>query len=281
MDEPGPNAPSGNRHAIPVPERSRAWPSALILLIAATLASFPVLIFREGLSLRVLVGPAVLLVVLFRMALATQDRMAVHLGLLALLLGLWDWAPVWPPYWPLRAFVPVAVYGLAVLIVPSLRQSLQWLRPGVWTRRVGVELLAVVLVSTAGLWGWYYLAKPSLALFALAVPSWHPVLVALLGLGFALVNAAVEEAIFRGVAMQSLEAALGRGAWSLVLQALPFGALHLLGVPGGPIGVAMAAAYGVMLGWLRRRSQGMLAPYLAHVLADVAVFGMVCAELAA
>ena len=65
------------------------------------------------------------------------------------------------------------------------------------------------------------------------------------------------------------------------MQAVAFGALHLLGIPGGWIGVAMAAAYGVMLGWLRRRSQGMLAPYLAHGLADVAIFGILCAELAA
>jgi membrane protease YdiL (CAAX protease family) len=278
MDQPGPGE---ERRCIAAPERTRAWPAVLVLLILAVQTGIPVLIYYQGISFQTLVGPAIVLVVLFRMALASRERMALHLALLAALMGVWDWAALWPAFWPFRLLVPVLVYGLAAFLIPGLRQGVAWLRPGRWDRRGRLEFLAVVAVSTAALWAWYFLAEPGLDVFLIAIPRWHPVGLALLALGLALLNAAIEEAIYRGVVMHSLEAALGTGVWSLLVQAVAFGALHLLGMPGGWIGVAMAAAYGVMLGWLRRRSQGMLAPYLAHVLADVAIFGILCAELAA
>jgi len=37
-------------------------------------------------------------------------------------------------------------------------------------------------------------------------------------------------------------------------------------------GVFMVLVYGVMLGVIRRRSSGLLAPWIAHVMADIAFF---------
>jgi hypothetical protein len=50
--------------------------------------------------------------------------------------------------------------------------------------------------------------------------------------------------------------------------------MHFRGVPGGAIGVALAATYGWMLGALWLRAGGMLAPIVAHVAADVVIMAI-------
>jgi hypothetical protein len=104
-----------------------------------------------------------------------------------------------------------------------------------------------------------------------------PWLVPLAGVAFALVNAAIEEAIFRGIFLQALDSAVGAGIIPLTVQALIFGWVHYseVGCPKGLIGVSMAAVYGLLLGVLRYRAGGMLAPWLAHVGTDITVFAIV------
>lgn len=104
------------------------------------------------------------------------------------------------------------------------------------------------------------------------MPRWHLGLLIPVGLGFAMLNAAIEESVYRGIFMQGLDAALGAGRLAVILQAVPFGLIHLDGIPGGWAGAGMAMVYGLMLGAIKRRAQGMLAPFLAHTLADVVIF---------
>jgi membrane protease YdiL (CAAX protease family) len=106
------------------------------------------------------------------------------------------------------------------------------------------------------------------------LPRWNPMLLIPVGLGFALVNAAIEESVYRGILMQGLDAALGLSNIPVILQAISFGLLHLNGIPCGWCGIVMATVYGLMLGLLKRRAQGMLAPFVAHVFADVVIFTM-------
>lgn len=67
---------------------------------------------------------------------------------------------------------------------------------------------------------------------------------------------------------------MGPGALHLLLQAVAFGTIHLQGIPSGPIGMLMATIYGLMRGWVKRRSGGMLAPFAAHMFADVVIFAI-------
>lgn len=90
-----------------------------------------------------------------------------------------------------------------------------------------------------------------------------------------MVNAAVEEGAYRGVVQGALEATLGVGLAALCLQAVAFGALHMNGFPRGWVGVALACIYGVMMGILRRKSNGMLAPWLGHVLTDIVIASII------
>ena len=57
-----------------------------------------------------------------------------------------------------------------------------------------------------------------------------------------------------------------------MLQAGAFAAVHFgVGFPNGLFGYAMVLVYGLALGLLRHRTKGMLAPYLAHVIADLTI----------
>ncbi len=100
------------------------------------------------------------------------------------------------------------------------------------------------------------------------------------GLGipiFALANAFAEEAIFRGITQTALMQAFGHSYTAVILQASAFAAFHFVsGFPNGYVGCIMTFFYGIMLGYLRERSQGLLAPYSAHFVADLAIGYYLC-----
>jgi len=135
--------------------------------------------------------------------------------------------------------------------------------------------LAVAALSGTALYGWYRVLNPDLSIHLENFPDMPIWLFPLAGLGFSLANAAMEEIAFRGIIMQALDSAAGPGLLSVLVQAWLFGAMHYLrGFPNGKGGLAMTVAYGIMLGGLRRRGQGMFAPWIAHVFADCVVFTM-------
>ena len=53
-----------------------------------------------------------------------------------------------------------------------------------------------------------------------------------------------------------------------MLQATSFGVARAHGFPRGVTGVLLAGVWGYLLGLLRQRTGGLLAPVLAHVVAD-------------
>ena len=179
--------------------------------------------------------------------------------------------------WPLNKLVPLGVYGGAVAAHYRLRRSVLWMRSG----RLGLNIIAfvllVVVVSSAALLIWQVTCNPDLSANRGVIPDMVPWLVPLAGVAFALVNAAIEEAIFRGIFLQALDSAVGAGIIPLAMQALIFGWAHYseVGCPKGVIGVSMATVYGLLLGLLRYRARGMLAPWLAHVGTDITVFALV------
>jgi hypothetical protein len=142
-----------------------------------------------------------------------------------------------------------------------------------------VPLLPTLLtaaVTPGALVGWYLAVRPDLAdvvetYLAVSAPAW---LILLGAAGFALVNAALEEAVWRGILQPELAERFGPGL-AVGLQATSFGAAHAWGFPRGVAGVALVTAWGVLLGLLRARSRGLLAPWLAHVAADAVIAAIV------
>jgi len=210
-------------------------------------------------------------------ALCTRAVQPFHL---CLFCTLWLLIPlVLPPLskWPLYKVTPLVVYAGVVGVSQQLRKSVLWIRGG----RLGIDIWLLVsllvVVSSVALLIWNFLYRPDLGPSRANIPSMPLWLLPLAGLVFAFVNSAVEEAIFRGIFLQALDCAVGAGIVSLLIQAVIFGWLHYseVGFPKGLVGVAMASVYGLLLGYLRYRSRGMLAPWLAHAGTDIAVFTIV------
>jgi membrane protease YdiL (CAAX protease family) len=254
--------------SIEPPERSSLSGS---LIIVISLVVFFVVAVTPGES----IWTAGFFVLLMLVSLFDSSKQALTLSLFFFALTA---APLVSPLfrdWPFSLLVPLIAYFLIAISFPKLRQTLSWMRPGHFGKDILLLVAATAVVSGIALYLWDHALRPDLSrhlAYMPPVPFWfYP----FLGLGFAVLNAAMEEAAFRGIVMQSTDSAFGPGVLSLLLQAGLFGALHFLqGFPRGAWGVGMAFIYGIMLGHIRRRSRGMLAPWFAHVCADLVIFAI-------
>ncbi len=252
-------------------ERSGFAAGAIIVVSTALYAGVLFHVLGESLAVSTQVGGQAVLMVL---AIALRSSAAAHITVLALATAVWSWSGIWPAFWPFALLVPLLVYGVVAGAAPPLRGTITWLRCGRCDRSILPLTVLTVVLSAFGLWIWFVIVEPDLGRFARALPTTSVIYLIPIGLGFAVLNAAVEESIFRGIVLQALDSAFGRGWLSLVVHALAFGLVHFRGIPDGWIGVAMAAVYGLMLGAIRRRSGGLLGPIAAHICADLVIFGL-------
>lgn len=109
--------------------------------------------------------------------------------------------------------------------------------------------------------------------FAHARPSLL-VLLAVIG-ACAIANAIGEELLWRGVLTDALDRnALGpqiSPAAVVLVDATSFGLAHWHGLPGGPIGIGLSAAFGMVVGLLRR-AVGLTYAITCHAVVDVVLF---------
>jgi membrane protease YdiL (CAAX protease family) len=217
---------------------------------------------------------------LFFLPLLVGSKQAFHSSLFFLAVTAAPLVSPLPRSWPFSLLVPLVVYFLIATAVPKFRKTLLWLRPGYFGKDILILVAATAVVSGIALYLWEHALRPDLSRHLAAIPDVPFWACPFVGLGFAALNAAMEEAAFRGIVMQSTDSAFGPGVLSLLLQAGLFGALHFLqGFPSGGWGVIMAFIYGIMLGHIRRKSHGMLAPWLAHVCADLVIFAILASSV--
>ncbi len=203
---------------------------------------------------------------------------ALHAALLLVLLGMPVLFPVLAA-WPLYFIAPLVAYAGLVASIGPLRRSVTWLRVGRLDRWTASAMVGIIVASSTTLVLWFHWEKPSVQAYLERLPDLPPTPLAIVALGacFAVLNATLEEMIWRGVLMEGLCAELGPRA-GLVVQAVAFGVMHYQGFPSGVPGVILASIFGAMLGWLRLRSQGLLAPILPHVCADATIFALIVLE---
>lgn len=259
-----------NPGAIGAPNRSSSMGSAIVLSTMAWL-SLALALPHVGFMIKLALSGG-----LIGLAILSGSVYAVHAVLLAAILLIP--AAFFPMFrvWPFTLLGPLVLYGAMVFALPPLRHSVGWLRRGIIDRKVTVLIITAVLVSSLALVGWVVWMKPDIEPFLALMPALPFWVYPFVGLGFALVNATMEEIVFRGIFMEAVDSAVGPGFGSVCIQAVPFGALHYLaGFPNGMAGLAMTFAYGVMLGAIRRISKGMLAPLVTHVAADMTIYSIV------
>ena len=218
-------------------------------------------------------GRAVLasLAALTALAVATRRVHSARLGI-ALTTTIAAFSLPWQiNWWPLPGALGLLAYLACAQIIKDVDEPHHPWRLGSLTRSDLACVLGLAALSGSVLWTFHRLMPThfSHSLHLLSrMPTWQ---LAAIGAVFATANAAVEEFLFRGAILHQLRYALG--VWPAVAtQAAVFGIFHLHGYPYGPIGVALATTYGLLLGAIRLRSNGLLAPWLAHVAVDSLIF---------
>jgi membrane protease YdiL (CAAX protease family) len=257
------------QRAIEAPARAGLGEQALVLVVLVVYAGAPLLPVEAVWWIVGALGASTAI------AFGVRAWSATHAALFAFLhYGI----SATPVAWPLSLVVILVAYGALVALVPSLRASCGWLRRGTIDRRLWGMIAAYVVVSATALVVWRYTTSEDIGAFRSLVPPsvprwsiWPGIIVV------AMLNASFEEAIWRGAIFQSLEATVGRGWRAWALQGIGFGVWHFRGFPRGWVGVGLATIFALMMGMLRMRGRGMLAPWIAHVFADVTIFTMIAA----
>jgi uncharacterized protein len=221
---------------------------------------------------------AVLQLVLLMRAISRRDWNTIHLGILLCSLTVFSVIPS-PRRWRWVLFIPIILYLLIPILlywalvqsIRPLRLTVAWLRVGRPTLSMWIAAATVAVVSAACLLLWSELARPDVRQAGLIL-TWSPGRLMLLGVGFALFNAAMEEMIWRGVVFHALERTGLPTVPVVLIQALSFGVFHLHGFPGGSVGILLASAYGAILGVLRSQTRGLLVPFVTHAATDFSLF---------
>jgi membrane protease YdiL (CAAX protease family) len=247
----------------------RSSPLAAVIVLAVIGALTVAMVVPHRADPWILVALALLLF----LAIVVRAVYAIHIALFALAWMLWVGYFPDLQWWPFHLLGPLIVYGAAVTLFPPLRRPVGWLRVGSLGDAVWSMVVATAIISAAALILWTAFAKPNLAGSFAMMPAMPLYVYPLAAIGFAFLNAAMEEVVFRGIMLEALDSALGETSWSLGMQAVSFAALHYRsGFPNGGLGVLMVFVYGLMLGMVRRRAGGLLAPWIAHVAADITIF---------
>ncbi len=178
---------------------------------------------------------------------------------------------------PLLLVVVTLAYLFWAAARPAVREE-TGLRFGRGRRADMLLSAATGLASSGALAAWLAASRADLADLAAGIPHWSgPALVAL-AFGFGVVNAVIEEVLFRGVIWSGLASVLRNPTAVLLSQAACFGAAHYRGFPRGWAGAALAAVFGLLLGILRKRTGGLLWPVVCHVLPDIVIFLLVAGQ---
>jgi uncharacterized protein len=164
----------------------------------------------------------------------------------------------------------VMAAALTLLLATSRARTAM---PSVWVPRGRVprwSTFACAAITPAFLVGWTRLLKPDVNDITRLVPNLALFWLVAGGVAFAIVNALFEEWIWRGL-FQTFTAELFPLSVAIGVQAVSFGIAHAHGFPRGVLGVVLAGTWAILLGVLRTYSRGLLAPVLAHIVADLTI----------
>lgn len=248
----------------PLPDRRPE--TAVAVLAAAEMALYPSLPHPASLAI------AALLVAAGAVASLRRAHGAAALAILCAGTSVAAAVPGIASRYPLSLGLAFAA-SVPVALALQGRRGLAWIRAGRWDRRIAAWTAVLVAIAAAAIAAGAALYRhrpPHVPALSQALPP-----VALAGgiVAWSAVNAALEELAFRGALLHALEGGLGTPA-AIGLQGVAFGVMHLPVAPGRWAGAALVAAFAVALALLRRRSGGLLAPWVAHAAADVVMLAV-------
>jgi len=257
-------------HAPPDTGRARLCRARGVVLAAALAVGLMMVTAHRGANL----AGAVLFAVAAVAAYGLREPAVVRLlafagasGTVAVVSALAGWSG--PVTTTLLLVLPVLV-ALGLHRAVGLRPVVPWLVRDRMSPSVLWLFAATTVLSVLALIVWTLVSDPRLSdyLSGLQQLPWWAAVAGIVG--FALVNAAWEEALFRGYLLTELDLLWGARA-AVAIEAIAFGVSHSNGYPSGPVGVVMAVAWGAALGAIRIRSGGIILAYAAHVTANSAI----------
>jgi uncharacterized protein len=247
-----------------VPPGGRALP--LLSVVALALIPLGQVAITVG-----LVG-AMLAVVVVVAGGRARSWLAVRVAVMALLMALIGLTGL-----PFGLWLAVGALWAASRRVGSLRPDTGWFPPGGSSPAARVVLILTVVGSAVALWVWLRsepaLGESTVQLVELARRS-PPAVVAVVIMVFVLVNPLAEEIAYRLVAFDAARAAMSAPA-AVVVQAVAFGTLHVVGFPAGVVGMALSFVYGMALGALRLLTGGLRLALIAHIATNSTIAALV------
>ena len=171
--------------------------------------------------------------------------------------------------------IPFIISCLLILPFSKTRIALKWVRAGKIDRTTilligGTSAIASLSLIIWATWTNHLGAAEQMMQGFATVPIWQMVLIGIPL--FAIFNAFSEEVVYRGVLQNALNNVFTSKTLILLLQSSAFAAIHFsVGFPNDIVGYIMVFGYGIMLGYLRIRSNGMMAPVLTHFFADLTI----------
>jgi membrane protease YdiL (CAAX protease family) len=174
--------------------------------------------------------------------------------------------------WPAPLLVPLGLYGIVVAAAPRLRSSVSWLAAGKVTPTLLAAASAAVLVA------FHRSSEPDLEHLRRYIPLLSIAGGVAGGAIFSVTNAALEEAVFRGILYGAFEARWNAPV-AVAGTALLFALGHAGGYPPGAIGVVLAGIFGLGLGIIRAVTGGLALPVLVHVAADATIVSLMCTSV--
>lgn len=175
--------------------------------------------------------------------------------------------------WPWVWLAPFIAYFVLAICVPRLRRSMGWLRAGRFSSASVAVTIVVMVLTVLALVLFHMTAKPDVSGYRAAIPFDALGGVVMAGVVFTIVNATLEELVFRGVLFDALQSQWGMWV-TLAATALLFGLGHLRGYPSGVVGACLAALFGFAMGVLRLWTGGLALPIVAHMAADATIYGI-------
>lgn len=170
--------------------------------------------------------------------------------------------------------IPVLLIIILYALVKPIRNNDTVWRMGKIDRTSGWMIIGFGLVSALALFVWAKFFASGLSVYFPSLPTgnWYEII--LMGLGFALLNATIEEILSRGFLWTSLTKVFNNIYIIVFIQAFVFGVFHKNGFPSGIMGISMVFIYSIMLALIRIRTNGMLGVIVCHIISDLSVFGI-------
>jgi membrane protease YdiL (CAAX protease family) len=171
--------------------------------------------------------------------------------------------------------LPIIIFLIIAFSFQTLRRTLCWLKTGKQDKISKLLVILTSITSVISLLIWAgnssYLGVGINTIKGLLVYNYILIVTLFIPL-FAVVNALIEEFMFRGILQESLRMTFKKSSTIIILQSIPFAAFHYaVGFPNGVIGFLMVFIWGSVLGYLRERTNGLLAPMICHIAADLTI----------